>query len=385
MKLAGILSTLAAIAVLLFPFAEESEQPVSKSISSFLSQPIIPVQSERVAILDGRLTYPEDGLPIRNAEILCRSLNTNWSARTKTDNEGRYKIFNVPVGKVAIIATNIDPHPASRGLFAEARIEIEVIPTKVRETQTTEVNHAQTGTHIRIETGMVAGSSMKYFPPETPTPVPSPAISPSPGLHPLDPSWLREARKKFAQGKIAFKPPEEMTAGKTETLEARITLQKDTIEKILEGMKGSGKPTVEKLQVGNTMKVSLIARNENFSIISINNDERHLDPNEPFISWKWDVTPQLPGTHDIHLVAQAMVEIPGMGKQTLYDKTFDYAIRVNVTRETAIDWALRHWKEILGGLVTLVGAGWVVFTYIRQTGARGFGVPKGVKGRRRMK
>ncbi|MGH8537303.1 MAG: hypothetical protein ACREXM_12775 [Gammaproteobacteria bacterium] len=187
------------------------------------------------------------------------------------------------------------------------------------------------------------------------------------------------------EGKIVFKPPEEMAANKTETLEARITLQEvtgptgttgttgrpttttTTTSGVLEGIRGSGQTRIEEIKVSRMMKVALIAEEEDFRITPITKDERYLDPQEPYISWKWGVTPLKLGTHDIHLVAEAMVEKPGGTKEVVYVKTFDHRIRVTVTRDSVYDWVLTHWEKIILAFAAIVGAGWTFYTWKKES------------------
>src|SRR5262245_29134913 len=65
---------------------------------------------------------------------------------------------------------------------------------------------------------------------ETPLPSPSP--------HSLEAMELIEvARSKVEEGKIAFRHPDEMVLGKTETFEARITQQQQP-DSLVQGLKG---------------------------------------------------------------------------------------------------------------------------------------------------
>ena len=149
-----------------------------------------------------------------------------------------------------------------------------------------------------------------------PTPLPA---SPEPSIFVLptpisyEEKEVAEARKQFGEGKIAFRPPEEMIVSKAETLEVRITHQEQA-DSLAEGIKGRGKAIVEPLKVSCRMKVTLTA-GDAFTIVPITPSEiRLLDPQEPYSSWKWDVTPKKSGVHEIHLIAEAIAELPRLGE-----------------------------------------------------------------------
>jgi hypothetical protein len=192
----------------------------------------------------------------------------------------------------------------------------------------------------------------------SPPPLPSPTIP-----VPYEDKRIADARKQVGEGKIAFKPPEEMIVGKTETLEARITHQEQSAA-LEEGLKGRGKPVVKTLKVSCRMKVTLTAEKDAFNITPINSSEiRLLDPNEPFSSWKWDITPLKYGDHELHLVAETIADIPKLGERSLYEKTFDYTIKVKVNKDSVLDWVAQHWEYFLGSIVIpLIGWLWVLYS-----------------------
>jgi hypothetical protein len=185
--------------------------------------------------------------------------------------------------------------------------------------------------------------------------------------YPPEEELIAKAREQFREGKIAFKPPEEMTSGKTETLEARITYLEQN-GPLVEGMRGRGQPIVESLKVSCRMKVTLLAANNIFDITPLTPQEvRLLDPQEPYSSWKWSVTPKKSGTHEIHLTAEAPAELPELGEKSLYVKTFDYTIKVKVTKESVLDWVGQYWQYILGSIfIPLAGWFWNLYSKRRE-------------------
>ena len=206
----------------------------------------------------------------------------------------------------------------------------------------------------------------KYKP--RPTPNPNPTILqtiPTPSTMPDDEELIAIARKRFEEGKIAFRHPDEMAEGKSEMLEARITHQPQT-DSLLQGLKGRGQTVVEQLKVSCRMRLTLTAADNLFDIKSLTPQEvRLLDPQEPYSSWKWDITPKEPGTHEIHLIAEAFTNLPGEGEKSLYIKTFDYTIRVKVTAASVLNWAGRHWQNILGSItlaMALAASLWKIYS-----------------------
>jgi hypothetical protein len=196
------------------------------------------------------------------------------------------------------------------------------------------------------------------FPAPRPRPIPRPISLPEDAL-------IAKAREQFEEGKIAFSPPEEMATGKTETLEARITYQGQN-DSLVQGLRGRGQAIVEQLKVSFRMKVALVAANNTFDITPLTPQEvRLLDRQEPFSSWKWSVTPKKSGIHEIHLTAEAITQLPELGERSLYVKTFDYTIRVKVTKESVLDWVGQYWQYILGSMVIPL-AGWLWNLYNKR-------------------
>lgn len=165
-----------------------------------------------------------------------------------------------------------------------------------------------------------------------PTASPTPEPSATPASTPQivdDNAWLTDARKKFSEGEIAFNSPVEMNLNKTETFEARLTGRTGN-SALTEGLPGKGEPLREKLKISLLMKVSLKAPKDQFQIDPITEEERALDPESPYESWKWSVTPLKGDELALHLIAEAKVDFPGKGERTLYVKTYDHKVKVNV-------------------------------------------------------
>jgi len=149
-------------------------------------------------------------------------------------------------------------------------------PTQSRPTPTVEASPAATG---------FPDVSHSPGPINYPTPIPSkgtPETSPTSTPVPYEDKRIAEARKQFGEGKIAFKPPEEMIVGKTETLEARITHQEQTAS-LEKELKGRGKTVVKTLKVSCRMRVTLTSEKDDFNITPVPpSDIRLLDPKEWF-------------------------------------------------------------------------------------------------------
>ena len=91
-------------------------------------------------------------------------------------------------------------------------------------------------------------------------------------------------------GKIVFNPPDRMTVGKRDLVEAVITTT--NLEQVIASLKGKGKPQVEPLLVASRMRVELIG--SDFTIVNRGSQEQWVDESEP-TPWSWDVTPRKAG------------------------------------------------------------------------------------------
>jgi hypothetical protein len=350
------------------------------------------VTSQRTGTIEGRIGI--EPLPSDYLFVRCRSLNSDWRESVRIRPDGRFRIGNVPFGRVEltveretstppykstlhIIELEVSQHdlikrePLNRAPLGVSGGLIEIVVYEFLATSPPPPTPTPTPAPIATPTPTPAPSPTPMATPRlTPRLTPTPQVSPMPSPKPLDEAaLLEEARSRFTMGQIAFNEPTEMEVDKTETLEVRITQQPPTrksTESLTKGLEGLGMPRTEALKVGCSMKVTLTGYKDDFNITPITPDTvRWLDPESPFEPWKWGVTPKRPGNHKIHITAEPYVNLPGFGERSLNVKTYEHTIKVKVTKGSVMSWAWRNWQWIISTLL-IPFAGWLWFLFTKR-------------------
>gem|GEM_PF-2146520 len=193
-------------------------------------------------------------------------------------------------------------------------------------------------------------ATAEYSPTPTPTLTPSPSPTPTPSLSEM----IAEELEKRSTGQMVFNAPENMTIGKKERIEVRIT-RNNTAENLTEGLKGRGVPNVEKIKVGISMDVRL--EGKNFEIERLFIYDKQPVGSEEFREWTWDVTPLALGVQELHL--KSAVATPRYDKWGSNKQVRDVPIYVKLGGIDGI-WYLvksflkKHWQWIVGTLIAII-------------------------------
>lgn len=215
----------------------------------------------------------------------------------------------------------------------------------------------------------------------SPAPAASPAIAASPETTDGDDPIVLELKKQLHEGLLALRAPDVMRQGETQMISARISLT-DIGSKLTAGMKGTGETSVENATVGRVMKVVLAADKPGaFDIIELSPAEQTI-ANQPFVEWKWSVTPRESGKHTLHLIGTALVTLSNRGEKASALPTIDKEIAVQVNYGYVVRSFFKNqenWKLILGG-VTIPGAlagAWKFLQKRRRKGGTDAGAGEG--------
>jgi hypothetical protein len=181
---------------------------------------------------------------------------------------------------------------------------------------------------------------------------------------------LKAALQEIHESKILFNPPHEMDQGKPVRVEARISYQ-DIGNAISKNLKGPGEITVERIEVGKKMSVTLTSDDEAFKIKKYGSDEQ-LVAGRPYAQWEWDVTPLQYGEHQLHL--KAVINLDTIGNNsTSYDiPVIDKAISVKVNPAFVAEQAARNKeiRDLLIGSGSLLGVIGFIYAGIKAWGKR---------------
>jgi hypothetical protein len=177
-----------------------------------------------------------------------------------------------------LVACGSTPEPET--VIQTVEVETTVVETVEVEKEVTVVET------VEVEVTVV---------PELTEPPPPTPISPG--------AVVQQELERLSAGRIAYNPPTEMTVDKTERVEVRISMDKAV--PLTEGLRGTGTPVVESIQVSCFMKVRLVG--EDFEIVAFSSEEQ-IVPAQGFTEWAWDVTPTKSGTRNLSLIVTALVK-----------------------------------------------------------------------------
>lgn len=150
--------------------------------------------------------------------------------------------------------------------------------------------------------------------------------------------------KKLAPKQIIFNPTREMKAGVSQRVGVRIS--KTIMEDLYTGLRKMRIPELDKIELGELMKIHLAGNN--FYIKPISHEEQTAAQQE-FTEWDWDVTPLKTGTQSLLLSATVNIDSPDSGNESkdypLYVKAV--TVKFNLVYST-INFIKSYWLWIIG-------------------------------------
>jgi hypothetical protein len=163
-------------------------------------------------------------------------------------------------------------------------------------------------------------------------------------------------REALSPGYLLFRPPESMTQGRTERVEAGIARQARDLPQLLSGMLAD-EPRADQIRTGPIMTVAL--RGPAFEIAALSPATQAVTPSA---RWQFDVTPLHAGTRMLTLTASIQVLAPGPAAE-VGGPIFDRTITVQVNRIYAGKrFAAANWQWLA---VTAAGLGGAITAWIK--------------------
>ena len=116
---------------------------------------------------------------------------------------------------------------------------------------------------------------------------------------------------------------------------------------------------VERLRTSATMKAQLIGDADIFAIRSLSSDQQALVGD--VTDWKWVVTPQIPGNHQLYLTVTAVLRLSTGAIESRDVLVKQATISVAVNRRWQVTSFIRsNWQWLLGSPLILGGLGWLM-------------------------
>lgn len=170
--------------------------------------------------------------------------------------------------------------------------------------------------------------------------------------------------KKLSSGQILFNPPAEMKVGVQERVEVRIA--KTITADLYKGLRGSGKPQVEIIEIGSFMKVRLTG--DDFNIKPLSHEEQIVGGNRA-AQWEWDVIPLKSGIHFLTLHVTVRLKLPNGDEELIDHPVFDKQIKVHVNPiYSGKKFIISNWEKIIGFIISSGIIGWLVKKWRNKRG-----------------
>jgi hypothetical protein len=165
---------------------------------------------------------------------------------------------------------------------------------------------------------------------------------------------LQQELERMPFGAIMFNPPETMTLGVRERIEARIS--QEFVCSLTDKLNGHGDPQVEELKISELMKIRMSG--EDFNINTLNEEEQII-PKEGYTEWAWDVTPQKTGTRKLHLHVTLRIRLP-YGEEKKDHPVLDRDVNVKINVKYSIKKFLKNnWKWV----ATTLAIPWTIWIW----------------------
>jgi hypothetical protein len=165
------------------------------------------------------------------------------------------------------------------------------------------------------------------------------------------------------QGSALFNPTEKMRLGEVETVEVRVVpITESQIEEsdevkatLTTDFEGGQEVVIIPLRVSTVMRARLSG--ENFTVVPLMEEEQIRLPDDPYLRWMWEVTPQKKGEQRLTLTLSVVVNAEGLG-----DKTHVTTEVRKVQVSGNLFYSITHffnsnWEWVITGLL-IPAAGW---------------------------
>ena len=303
----------------------------------------------------------QTGAFISQATVKVVNFQNNIERKVTTDDEGHFRIAFLPPGKYNVVVevsgfmtTTIEDVEIGIGKSAELHISMET--SGKSETVTVQASPRRPR---RKRTKATPGSNEGT---EHQTPDPQTVI--------------KEIIDNLPIGLIEFNSPDVMKTGEAETIEVRITQNKNIEEELTKGLKGHGMAQIETIKVAYVMKVSLSGDKDDFQITLVDGlpEERLVSDND-YTQWTWRVLPLKSGKQKrLYLTAAAIIKT-NLGERPKPIPTKEKVINVQVNFVySAKQFLYNYWQFIVTTLIIPLIA-WAV-TLFRNRGNRDVSEPE---------
>lgn len=177
-------------------------------------------------------------------------------------------------------------------------------------------------------------------------------------------SVFAEVVGSLPQGSALFNPPEEMRLGEAHAVEVRIVpVTEQEIEEsealkaaLTENLEGEQEVIVIPLRVSTVMTAQLSGAA--FEIIPDIPIEQIRDPDEPYMRWLWEVTPQKTGEQRLTLTLSVMVRAEGEEKPHFKKEVRKVLVTGNPMYSVS-NFFGSNWEFVITGLLfPVLGWGW---------------------------
>jgi hypothetical protein len=209
--------------------------------------------------------------------------------------------------------------------------------------------------------------------PAEPTPPPPAAVDGGAEHHNAEsPDWgalVKAELDKLQIGRILFNPPADMTVGKTERVEVRIS--QNPAEEIAKGLKGRGVPQIEAVKVGTFMRVALSGGG--FKLTPLFDKPEQVVAPDGFTEWAWDVLPQQAGERQLNLMVTVRIKLPGAAEESKQYPVIDKDIRVHVNPVYSVKQFFTTYWQWIAATIVLPLIGWAYKRYSERVKKAGAG------------
>jgi hypothetical protein len=184
-----------------------------------------------------------------------------------------------------------------------------------------------------------------------------------------DHSTVDSELAKLVGGSAAFNAPDHATIGKSQVVEARLSISKSPSQ-LMSELPGSGRKESASLKVGDKMSATL--NGGGAFDISPSGPQVQLISSKDTTVWEWTINPKIAGTHFLILSFDAFITVDGKeGTRTINTliKTIDVQVAWPETLQDWLDYVKKLFEGVNGLWATmLVPVGAYIIHIWKKTG-----------------